>query len=109
MAMFGQQPRKDDSALRPEPSLGPPVGHPPLLTVAQPGPTRIVGDTRLAESILASGLTIEGKIEGSGNIRVAGRFQGNGNVEGQLTIQPGASLAAELKAVTLFVRVATRV
>jgi len=103
MAMFGQQTRKDDSALRLEPSLEPPVEHPPLLTVAQPGPTRIVGDTRLTESILASGLTIEGKIEGSGNIRVAGRFQGNVNVKGELTIEPGASIDGEVKADTVFV------
>ena len=103
MAMFGQQTRKDDSALRPEPSLELPVEHPPLLTVAQPGPTRIVGDTRLAESILAAGLTIEGKIEGIGNIRVAGRFQGNVNVKGELTIEPGASIDGEVKADTVFV------
>ena len=41
-----------------------------------------------SESILSAGLTIEGKIEGNGNIRVAGRFKGNVNVKGELTIEP---------------------
>ena len=56
-----------------------------------------------AESILASGLTIEGKIEGNGNIRVAGRFKGNVNVRGELFIEPGASIDGEVKADTVLV------
>jgi cytoskeletal protein CcmA (bactofilin family) len=58
---------------------------------------------KLAESILAAGLTIEGKIEGSGNIRVAGRFKGNVNVKGELTIEPGAAIDGEVKADTVLV------
>ena len=50
------------------------------MSITQPKPS---------ESILAAGLTIEGKIEGNGNIRVAGRFKGNVNVKGELTIEPG--------------------
>ena len=56
-----------------------------------------------SESILSAGLTIEGKIEGSGNIRVAGRFKGNVNVKGELTIEPGASIDGEVKADTVLV------
>ena len=56
-----------------------------------------------SESILAAGLTIEGKIEGNGNIRVAGRFKGNVNVKGELTIEPGASIDGEVKADTVLV------
>ena len=55
------------------------------------------------ESILSAGLTIEGKIEGNGNIRVAGRFKGNVNVKGELTIEPGASIDGEVKADTVLV------
>ena len=58
---------------------------------------------KASESILAAGLTIEGKIEGNGNIRVAGRFKGNVNVKGELTIEPGASIDGEVKADTIFV------
>ena len=56
-----------------------------------------------SESILAAGLTIEGNIEGSGNIRVAGRFHGNVKVTGELTIEPGASIDGEVTADTVLV------
>jgi cytoskeletal protein CcmA (bactofilin family) len=51
-----------------------------------------------SESILAAGLTIEGTIEGDGNIRVAGKFTGNVNVKGEMTVEPGASIQGELVA-----------
>jgi len=109
MALFGQQIRKDDPLPRPEAKAEPPVERPPLM--AQPGPVRSMEDTPMAimaipkgsESIVAAGLTIEGKIEGSGNVRVAGRFKGNVNVKGELTIEPGASIDGEVKADTVFV------
>ena len=52
----------------------------------------------LKESIFAAGLTFEGKIEGSGHVRLAGRFKGDVNVDGTLTIEPGAHLAGSVKA-----------
>lgn len=108
MTLFGQQTRKDDPVPGPGPRVEPPVERPPLPTPAQLAPVRGVEDTRTAmsrgsESIVAAGLTIEGKIEGSGNVRVAGRFKGNINVRGELTIEPGASIDGEVKADTVFV------
>ena len=50
------------------------------------------------ESVIGAELTIEGKIEGSGHIRIAGRFKGDVNVEGNLTIEPGATLNGGVKA-----------
>lgn len=50
------------------------------------------------ESIIGADLTIEGKIEGSGHIRVAGRFKGDVTVEGNLTIEIGAKLAGGVRA-----------
>lgn len=58
---------------------------------------------KLSESILAAGLTVEGKIEGNGNIHVAGRFKGHVNVRGELTIEPGASIEGDVKADTVLV------
>ncbi len=50
------------------------------------------------ESLIASDLTIEGKIEGSGHVRLAGRFKGDVSVEGDLTIEPGAKVTGGVRA-----------
>ena len=55
------------------------------------------------ESILAASLTIEGKIEGEGNVRVAGKFKGTINVKGELAIEPGAVIDGETNADTLLI------
>ncbi len=57
----------------------------------------------LSESVLASGLTIEGKVDGDGNVRLAGRFKGQVHVKGEITIEPGASVEGELNADTVLV------
>src|SRR5690606_40923559 len=44
------------------------------------------------ESLIAANLTIEGKIEGTGHVRIAGQFKGDVNVKGDLTIERGARL-----------------
>jgi len=120
MALFGQQPRKDDSARyepRTEPKIEPkveprvePAPASPPAPVRPPEPMRRVEETPMAmtqpkpsESVLAAGLTIEGKIEGNGNVRVAGRFKGTVNVNGELTIEPGASIDGEVRADTVLV------
>jgi cytoskeletal protein CcmA (bactofilin family) len=112
MALFGQQPRREEHVPVPkvEPRVEPPVERPPLVPPVTAPPPRRVEEMPMAmtnpkggESILAAGLTIEGKIEGNGNIRVAGRFKGNVNVKGELTIEPGASIDGEVKADTVFV------
>jgi cytoskeletal protein CcmA (bactofilin family) len=60
-------------------------------------------NTPMKESIIAAGLTIEGKIEGSGHVRIAGEFKGDVNVQGNLTIEPGAHLTGGVKADTVIV------
>lgn len=52
----------------------------------------------LKESMIAAGLTFEGKIEGSGHVRIAGRFKGDVHVDGTLTIEAGAHLAGSVRA-----------
>ena len=55
------------------------------------------------ESVIAAGLTIDGKIEGAGHVRMAGRFKGDVNVDGDLTIEPGAKITGSVRADTVTV------
>ena len=48
--------------------------------------------------MIAADLTIEGKIEGSGHVRIAGRFKGDVNVQGDLTIEKDAKLNGSVRA-----------
>jgi cytoskeletal protein CcmA (bactofilin family) len=55
------------------------------------------------ESLIAAGLTIEGKIEGAGHVRIAGNFKGDVHVQGNLTIEAGAHLTGGVRANTVIV------
>jgi len=50
------------------------------------------------ESLIAADITIEGKIEGGGSIRIAGKFKGDASVQGDLTIETGAKLSGSVRA-----------
>ena len=66
-------------------------------------PARPAARTELKESLIASGLAIEGKISGTGHVRIAGQFKGDVNVEGNLGIEPGAKHQGEVRAATVTV------
>lgn len=55
------------------------------------------------ESLIAADVTIEGKIEGAGHVRIAGRFKGDVNVEGNVTIEQGAHVTGQIVAATVLV------
>jgi cytoskeletal protein CcmA (bactofilin family) len=55
------------------------------------------------ESLIAADLTIEGKIEGTGHVRIAGRFKGDVHVQGNLTIESGAKLSGGVRASTVII------
>jgi cytoskeletal protein CcmA (bactofilin family) len=61
--------------------------------VARPEPTLV-----RKESLIAADITIEGKIEGGGSVRIAGKFKGDVNVQGDLTIENGAKLTGAVRA-----------
>ncbi|PZO64154.1 MAG: hypothetical protein DI635_06670 [Pseudoxanthomonas suwonensis] len=78
------------------PLTSPPLGmRPGPATSSQPQPT---GKPVAKESVIAADLTIEGKIEGTGHVRIAGRFKGDVNVQGDLTIEKGAKLSGGVRA-----------
>jgi cytoskeletal protein CcmA (bactofilin family) len=52
----------------------------------------------MKESVIASGLSIEGKIIGNGHVRVAGKFKGDIQVEGNLHIDNGAKVEGQVRA-----------
>jgi cytoskeletal protein CcmA (bactofilin family) len=77
-----------------------PVGSEVLRRTVEPAEARPHAPARAEakESLIAADLTIEGKIEGAGNVRIAGRFKGDVQVQGNLTIESGAHLAGQVKA-----------
>ena len=52
----------------------------------------------MKESVIAAGLSIEGKIVGTGHVRVAGKFKGDVQIEGNLHIDVGAKVEGQVRA-----------
>ena len=72
-----------------------PVRHAPApVARADPGLPR-------KESLIAADITIEGKIEGGGSVRIAGKFKGDVSVLGDLTVEAGAKLTGGVRADTV--------
>lgn len=72
-----------------------PEAETPVQPAFRPTPTPSKPKT---ESLIAPDITIEGKIEGEGHVRIAGNFKGDVNVRGDLTIEPGARVTASVRA-----------
>ncbi len=100
---------KEQTVPRKDPSMGPQdlpsrmepdsVSH--NTPTYEPAPR--VRSKEAKESVIAADLTIEGKIEGAGHVRMAGRFKGDVNVDGDLTIEPGAKITGSVRAGTVTV------
>jgi cytoskeletal protein CcmA (bactofilin family) len=90
----------------PAPSAAPAHAPPERATVAaitpeparRPAPAPAPQRTEMRESHIASDLTIEGKIAGTGHVRIAGKFKGDVHVEGNVTLDSGARLEGHVKA-----------
>ncbi|MBN8716965.1 MAG: polymer-forming cytoskeletal protein [Xanthomonadales bacterium] len=84
-------------ASKPEPARFDPPTHLPDLAAAQAAPVRAV-ETPARESVIAADLSIEGKIEGAGHVRIAGKFKGDVKVQGNLAIDQGAKVSGSVTA-----------
>jgi cytoskeletal protein CcmA (bactofilin family) len=84
-------PARFDLPAEPRPDVAAPAAN----TAREAAPAR---DKAKSESLIAPDIAIEGKIEGSGHVRIAGRFKGDVNVRGDLTIEPGATVAGSVRA-----------
>jgi cytoskeletal protein CcmA (bactofilin family) len=102
MAIFNQQPaaKKESQVFPQEPAPAPVRETPPITDYAAMStpPQRAVDRSEAKESLIASDITIEGKIEGSGHVRIAGKFKGDVNVQGDLSIEKDAKLNGSVRA-----------
>ena len=73
---------------------------PPRRPAPAPAP---VARESVGESVIAANLSIEGKIEGSGNVRMAGRFKGDVRIDGNFNMEPGAHLTGQVLAAVVVV------
>jgi cytoskeletal protein CcmA (bactofilin family) len=112
---------KDNTASRPTPTPAPEAREParfdaPSKPELAPSPAAAPSKPELArspaaapvaradtglpgkESLIAADITIEGKIEGGGSVRIAGKFKGDASVQGDLTIEAGAKLTGSVRA-----------
>ena len=99
---------KDNTASRQTPAPAPEPREParfdapskPELVPSRPAAPVTRADTGLPrkESLIAADITIEGKIEGSGSVRIAGKFKGDVHVQGDLAIEVGAKLTGAVRA-----------
>lgn len=99
------RPAAETAPRAPSPQPAPAPAAAPLHAVASPPPQREKVEAREAarESLIAAGLAIEGKIQGTGNVRIAGAFKGDVIVEGNLSIESGAKHQGEVRAATVTV------
>ncbi len=101
MAIFNQQnPAKKDPvpSFAPEPAPAPVRDMPATPAYANAPVARQPAEREAKESLISADLTIEGKIEGAGHVRIAGRFKGDVNVQGDLSIELGAKVNGEVRA-----------
>jgi cytoskeletal protein CcmA (bactofilin family) len=117
MALWNEKPTPAPTPGRKEPLTPVPAGLAP--SSASPGAERGSSEAALAaqrrptptpapraeggESVIAANLNIEGKIEGSGNVRMAGRFKGDVRIDGNFSIESGAHLTGQVLAAIVVV------
>ena len=98
---------KEQNAVRKDSSLDAAPQHETSAPADAPqayAPVNRTPDRRtVPESVIAAGLTIEGTVSGSGDVRIAGQFHGDVHVEGSLTIEAGARMVGSVRANTVII------
>ena len=105
MALWNEKPTPGNASPAAVPQSAPPpernmterAAADPALAVSPRRPTPKTSSEG-GESVIAANLTIEGKIEGSGNVRMGGRFKGDVRIDGNFTIEHGAHLTGQVLA-----------
>lgn len=93
MAIWNQTTSEENNE---KPSVPPAAAVPPQVTAIPVAKEGAAKGPR--ESVFGAGVTIEGKIEGDADIRIAGKFKGDIQIKGDLHVDKGARLAAKVSA-----------
>jgi cytoskeletal protein CcmA (bactofilin family) len=88
---------KEAAVVTPTPEAGVKRDHDYLADIA-PASTRRAAPREAKESVISSDITITGKIDGAGHVRLAGKFEGDVHIQGDLTIDTGAKLTGGVRA-----------
>ncbi len=100
LSSFVEAPTRRDAEPRVDVAL-PPAPSSSVAPAPGVAPLRRAGARGDVEALVNAGLTIEGKIQGAGHIRIAGRLNGNVTVDGNLAIDAGAKVVGGVVAATV--------
>ena len=107
MALWNQPVQESNndkpSTVPPVPPLSPAATAPIAAATTAPTPTptpapRESTPKERNESVFGVGVSIDGKIEGDSNVRIAGKFKGEIIIKGDLTVEKGANVSAKVSA-----------
>ena len=93
MAIWNQTTSEENHEKHSAPPAAAPAPQATAIPVAKEGASRAP-----RESVFGPGVTIEGKIEGDADVRIAGKFKGDIQIKGDLHIDKGARLTAKISA-----------
>ena len=88
-------PNKEATIMNPEPAVKREPDYPADIA---PSTARRQVSREAKESIISGDITITGKINGAGHVRIAGQFEGDVHIEGDLTVDAGAKLIGGVRA-----------
>ncbi len=91
-------PNKESTMTSPEPSV---KREPDYPADVAPSTARRTAPREARESIISSEITITGKIDGTGSVRLIGRFEGDVHIQGDLTVDAGAKLTGSVRAASV--------
>lgn len=91
-------PSKDAPTMSPEPAVKRETDYPADVA---PSTARRTTPREARESIISAEITITGKIDGTGSVRLIGRFEGDVHIQGDLTVDAGAKLTGSVRAASV--------
>jgi hypothetical protein len=62
-----------------------------------PSTARRPAPREMKESVISAEITITGKIDGAGHVRIAGRFEGDVHIQGDLTVASGSRMRGRVE------------